>query len=195
MSTLSDFLPPLLSGLAAALPFLAVLLLLWHFLLWKDLRKTLRYGILCLYLCAVWAITGMPDVFSACFAPNVNLVPFAGMIAAPVPAILNVLLFMPLGVMLPLFWKRYRDGKNAVLAGLSLSLAVELSQLFSGSTDIDDLITNTAGTFLGYIIACALLLGIPRLAETDGLPWERGLLLATVFCVMFFLAPPVRMLF
>ena len=194
MSTLFDFLPPLLTGLGAALPPLAVLLPLWHILFWKDLRKTVRYGILCLYLSAVWALTGMPDVFSARYAPKVNLIPFAGMIAAPVPTILNVLLFLPLGVMLPLFWMRYRDGKNAVLAGLSLSLGVELSQLFSGITDIDDLIANTAGTFLGYLIACALLLRWPRLADTDGLPWERGVLLATVFCVMFFLAPLVRTL-
>ncbi len=195
MSALSDFLPQLLPGLAPALPPLILLLLLWHLLIWPDPRKTVRYGILCLYLSAVWAIAGMPDVFSAHYAPNVNLVPFTGMAAAPVPTLLNVLLFLPLGVMLPLFWRRCRDGKNTVLAGLGLSLAVELSQLFSGITDIDDLIANTAGTFLGYLIACALLLRWPRLAETDGLPWERGLLPATVFCVMFFLAPLVRTLF
>ena len=42
-------------------------------------------------------------------------------------------------------------GKHVVLLGLSLSLFIELSQLFLPRwTDIDDIILNTFGTFIGY---------------------------------------------
>lgn len=191
MSVLQSYLPVLADRAIPAVPLVLFFLLLWHFLFFRDWRKSVRYAVYCLFLCVLWIVTGPPDVFSACFAPKINLIPFAGMVRAPLETLCNVLLFVPLGLLLPLLWKRYRDGKNAVLCGLTLSLAVEISQLFSGITDIDDLIANTAGTFLGYLAACGLLLRHPKLAETDGSPWERGLLGATVIAVMFFLAPLV----
>lgn len=192
---LADFLPVLVHTFAAALPFLAAGLFVFHVLLFREWKKTARYALFALYLAALWSVAGLPDVLSASFAPNVNCVPFVGMAEAPLESVLNVFLFVPLGLMLPLFWKRFRDGRFAVLYGFTLSLAVEVGQLFSGNTDIDDLLTNTLGTFLGYLVACALLLRYPSLAETDGTVWERGLLGTLVFCVMFFLAPLTRLLF
>lgn len=189
MSSYLSFLPFLLVHLAAAALPLALALGILHLLLFRDGKKTARYALFSLYLCAVWTVVGPPDATNANFYPMVNLIPFVGMIAAPVPTLLNVLLFVPLGMMLPLFWRKFRDGRYTVLCGFLLSLAVELSQLFSGITDIDDLITNTLGTFLGYLIACGLLLCRPELAKTDGTLWERAVLFVLVFCVMFFLAP------
>ena len=191
----ANFLPPLLRTLASALPLLLAGLLLLHFLLFREWKKTARYALFALYLAVLWCVTGLPDVRSANFAPNVNLIPFVGMAQAPLETALNVLLFVPLGLMLPLLWKRFRDGRLAVLYGFTLSLAVEAAQLFSGNTDIDDLLTNTLGTFLGYLIACALLLRYPAVAKTNGTVWERGVLVVLVFLVMFFCAPLLRLLF
>ena len=51
------------------------------------------------------------------------------------------------------------DGKasaivEVVLAGFAFSLCIELSQLllYSRGTDIDDLLTNTAGAFMGAVL-------------------------------------------
>ncbi len=192
MSTIAAFAPVLLRGLAAALPPLCASLLALHFLLFREWKKTARYAVFALYLAVVWIVTGPPDAFSAHYAPRVNLIPFVGMADAPLETLLNVLLFVPIGLMLPLLWRRFRDGRLAVLWGFTFSLAVEISQLFSGITDIDDLIANTLGTFLGYLIACALLLHWPALAKTDGTLWERGILFLSVLLVMFFLAPLLR---
>ena len=84
---------------------------------------------------------------------------------------MNIVLFMPLGFFCPLISKRYRRVKNTVFTGFGLSLTIELAQLFTmyRATDIDDLITNTAGTLLGY--ACFRL--IHRLGITESHAAER----------------------
>ena len=195
MSAVAAFVPILFRDLAAALPPLAAGLLLLHFLLFREWKKTARYAVFALRLCAVWSVTAPPDVFSAHYAPNVNLIPLVGMADAPLETVLNVLLFVPVGLLLPLLWRHFRDGRFAVLWGFTLSLAIELGQLFSGITDIDDVIANTLGTFLGYLVACALLLRHPALAKTDGTVWERSALVVLVFSVMFFAAPLILRLF
>ena len=62
----------------------------------------------------------------------------------------NIAMFFPLGIFLPVFFKKLNLAK-VVLIGFFLSLAVELFQFLSSSgyADIDDIIMNTAGTMLG----------------------------------------------
>ena len=89
-------------------------------------------------------------VFEA-FAPRLALVPFVDMVRGPVDTALNVVLFVPLGVFVPLLYGRFRCIGRTAAAGALLSLTVEVVQLFGmGATDINDLLTNTAGTLLGY---------------------------------------------
>ncbi|KJK43777.1 hypothetical protein UK23_31980 [Lentzea aerocolonigenes] len=68
---------------------------------------------------------------------------------------LNVLLFVPLGAML-MFWGRRTVGQ-AALIGYGVSLLIEGSQLMWANRifDVDDLITNTTGTALGWLGALA----------------------------------------
>ncbi|EJS51830.1 VanZ family protein [Bacillus nitratireducens] len=67
--------------------------------------------------------------------------------------LLNILLFMPLGFLLPTIWPHFRKMKNTVCAGFFFSLAIELNQLLNNRiTDIDDLFTNTLGAIIGYVI-------------------------------------------
>ncbi|MGN4715304.1 VanZ family protein [Bacillus anthracis] len=71
--------------------------------------------------------------------------------------LLNILLFMPLGFLLPTIWPQFRKMKNTVCAGFFFSLAIELNQLLNNRiTDIDDLFTNTLGTIVGYVLYTAL---------------------------------------
>jgi vanZ family protein len=67
----------------------------------------------------------------------------------------NIIGFCPLGFLLPSFSKRCRSyWYNTVMSGYLLSFAVEGIQLVSrsGSCDVDDIILNTLGTALGYVI-------------------------------------------
>lgn len=87
------------------------------------------------------------------FSPNIVLVPFLDMISGSIDTILNIILFIPLGFFLPLLYKKYNNMGKVALNGFILSIFIELIQMFGmGSTDINDLITNTIGTCLGYVI-------------------------------------------
>ncbi|WP_207744107.1 VanZ family protein [Romboutsia sp. 1001713B170131_170501_G6] len=67
--------------------------------------------------------------------------------------ILNIIMFMPLGFLLPLIWERFRNHIRVFLTGVGFSLAIEICQLFNHrATDIDDLMMNSLGAVLGYFI-------------------------------------------
>lgn len=77
----------------------------------------------------------------------------------------NALIFLPVGFFPNLLWRRPRWWKGLAV-GFCASLAIEFLQLFvNRSTDVDDLILNTTGAFLGGLIA--LLLGklVPKLTR------------------------------
>ena len=65
----------------------------------------------------------------------------------------NVLLFVPLGALLPKVFPRLRKFFPFLLWSLGLILTVETVQLFTllGSFDVDDIILNMAGLLLGWI--------------------------------------------
>jgi glycopeptide antibiotics resistance protein len=70
----------------------------------------------------------------------------------------NILLFAPLGILLPLVTRRFQSLKSVLLLGFCASLMIEAIQLmlrFVGSpraVDIDDVIFNTLGTCVGFFI-------------------------------------------
>lgn len=65
--------------------------------------------------------------------------------------IMNIVLFIPIGILLPLLWKKGSSFNQTVLSGFIFSLLIELSQLFNWrATDIDDLLMNTFGVMVGY---------------------------------------------
>jgi glycopeptide antibiotics resistance protein len=66
----------------------------------------------------------------------------------------NILAFAPFGYLLPLIHKRYRGFFKILFLSLLFSLTVEAIQLYLkvGIFDVDDLVLNTAGGLLGYLI-------------------------------------------
>lgn len=66
--------------------------------------------------------------------------------------ILNILLFIPFGYLLPSLFPRLRWWQ-VVLLGLAFSLCIELLQLITklGYADVDDLINNTLGAAIGWL--------------------------------------------
>ncbi|MFJ8066600.1 VanZ family protein [Psychrobacillus sp. NPDC096426] len=64
----------------------------------------------------------------------------------------NIILFMPIGFLVPLLFRRMEFFPNSVIIGLCISLFIEITQIPQNrSSDVDDLWLNTLGTFLGYL--------------------------------------------
>lgn len=66
----------------------------------------------------------------------------------------NVICFVPFGLMLPIMSSRQRGVCKITILTFLTSLLIELIQLVSkvGSCDVDDIILNTLGGFLGYLL-------------------------------------------
>ena len=96
----------------------------------------------------IWDIGKYDSILSL---DKINLVPFND--GLEFSQILNVIMFMPLGFLLPLLWSNYRTLPRVLLAGAGYSLSIEICQLFNNRvTDINDLIMNTFGALAGYCI-------------------------------------------
>lgn len=68
--------------------------------------------------------------------------------------ILNILLFVPMGFLLPKFKEGLREVWKVLLLGLCFSLFIECAQLIlhMGCFDTADLVHNTLGAGLGFLI-------------------------------------------
>ena len=86
------------------------------------------------------------------FNPHINLVPFSH--GFEITSVLNIILFMPYGFLLPTLWKKYKKLLPTLCNGILFSIIIEFGQLFVRyrATDINDLIMNTIGTICGWII-------------------------------------------
>ena len=71
----------------------------------------------------------------------------------------NVLLFMPLGCLLPTLFRFARHWFVAVPLGFLGSLAIEVTQYYTrlGCFDVDDLIANTLGAAAGFLVFLLVL--------------------------------------
>lgn len=67
----------------------------------------------------------------------------------------NVIMFIPIGVLLPFLWKKFNQFIFCNLFGFLISLAIEVSQLLTkrGFFQIDDILTNTVGCVIGFGIS------------------------------------------
>ena len=72
--------------------------------------------------------------------------------------ILNIVCFIPVGLLVGLLFEKYRWAK-AWLVGLLASLTIEFSQLIwhRGVFDVNDLFNNALGALIGGIIAVAVM--------------------------------------
>lgn len=113
------------------------------------------------YLMITLSLVGFPSLWEwqillsynrSIFNPHINLVPFKD--GFDITYILNIILFMPLGILLPTLWEKYRNFRTTLFYGIFLSFAIEIGQLFVGlrATDINDIITNIMGSICGWII-------------------------------------------
>lgn len=66
----------------------------------------------------------------------------------------NVIGFLPFGAILPVLNKRMRSFWKVLLLSFEFSALIEATQLITrvGSLDVDDIILNTIGGVMGYLI-------------------------------------------
>lgn len=81
-------------------------------------------------------------------------IPDLGMFYVTLNLLGNVVCFMPLGFVLPVISNRKFGLFRITAVSFLASLSVEILQLVTklGSCDVDDIIMNTLGGFLGYIL-------------------------------------------
>ena len=128
------------------------------------------------YTAAVWCGYDTPERINAgnsnlgpaAFHPPVhliNVVPFVwiqetyqmGFARMIEQLLLNIVMFVPLGFLTPVCFPKFRPLRPCLLSLTGYSLTIEILQFFIGrSADIDDLIMNTLGGILGWLIFCAV---------------------------------------
>ena len=141
-----------LSAAVVALP------LVWLYQRFRGERGWTRYvlsGLFVLYLCEMFDVVGIPAIQYIRWEPNISLIPFSDETHwLGVQRVLNAVMFAPLGFLLPVLWRGCRKWSVTTLAGFLLSLTIEVLKMFCfRATDVDDLLMNTLGAFLGYCLA------------------------------------------
>ena len=159
-------------------------------------QRSLLYLIFATYLASIYLIVGLPTIQFIRFELSLTLIPFLPMLSDLKNTMLNILLFVPLGVMLPFLWKKYKSLTTTLLFGFFLSLSIELLQIFTyRATDINDIITNTIGTLLGYLVFRGITLYFPSIRNYAGKINNILVIILPFVLVMFFLQPYLAGLF
>ncbi len=80
---------------------------------------------------------------------------------------LNILFFVPLGFLLPFIHKRFNDPVVVTATGFLFSFGIESMQFITsrGVTEIDDIINNTLGAFVGFAAYTIFIALFPQLRE------------------------------
>lgn len=117
--------------------------------------------LLIIYIYTILKVTGIVGRelsfdFSRQILSSISIIPFVG--ASIMMITLNIMLFVPYGFLVPLAFPECKfTYKNTFAIGFGSSLCIELFQLFSGRLfEIDDLIANTSGFLIGFLLLQAI---------------------------------------
>lgn len=146
--------------LMTLLPFVVVFLLLQK----RQKQKGIAFSrnhvfavlVFSVYVLGVYHFTGVGtlyDIKRFIFIPEqINLIPFSNEIDIVAYA-LNILLFIPFGVLTPVIWQKMGKLTNLLMGAFGFTLLIEVSQLLNfRSTDIDDVILNVLGAVVGFVL-------------------------------------------
>lgn len=165
----------------------------------RNFNHLIAILIFSLYLIAVFTVVGIPTVGTFRVDLGFNLIPLIDIANSPLEyiknTILNIILFVPLGYLVPAVWKNYRSLKTMFIMGFAFSVGIEILQIFTFRlTDIDDLITNTAGAVIGYYIAKRCSFKLPLKSpnyEENVIRYEPVMILVVMLLIAAFLKPMV----
>ncbi len=189
-----NFLALLFDVVSAVIVLIPVFLLL-HLFYIKDLKKSALYFVFGVYLAGAFSVVGLPDVKNLVIDFGVNVIPFIDMVSDFKNAVLNVILFVPLGFLLPFIWEKFREFKYTLMFGFGMTAFIEILQIFTFRlTDINDLITNTLGTIAGYFIVHMIIEKTNKFLPV-GKTKDVFIISGVVFCIMFTAVPFISSVF
>ena len=158
-----------------ATPFLMVAVAVWvswRLAIWRrrggDIVRELGMAVLFGWILIVVSLTFFPfRIVLYDWYGSANFVPFASIVqlvteTAPGVAIWNILgnivLFVPFGLVLPLLFDRMQTLLSVLWRVAVISAFIESLQIFTRSraVDVDDIILNTLGGAIGFLIFLAI---------------------------------------
>lgn len=176
-----------ISTILVLLPIMIIL----RYTVFKRYKKIsfLLVFIYAIYLSAAFSVVGIPALNSIIVSWEFNFIPLVDILNSPREYIintgLNIMLFVPLGFLIPTIWNEYRSLKKVFLIGIGLSLVIEILQIFTFRlTDIDDLITNTLGTIIGYSFSRRLSDNLQLKISVSSAKYEPFIVCLIVFLFM-----------
>lgn len=144
----------LVPATAAYILFLAILAVSGNRKMISAHLLYLKEFIFLVYILSAGIITGLVFPESWRFDPDFsfNLTPFTNESLTMI--FFNVLLFLPMGILLPAIFRKMNSWRNILTAAVLIPIGVEVTQmLFAGRlADIDDVIANFLGCMLGYVV-------------------------------------------
>lgn len=145
--------------IGAGVAFPGVLLFLYYTDRNRFKKKWFWAVLFVVYMNAMFCVVGIPSAQFVRWNPEINWIPFRDFSSANIVGMsLNILMFIPFGAFLPIYFGRFWKMSTTVFAGAFMSFTIEVLQLFTFRlTDIDDLIMNTLGTLLGYGIGAIIV--------------------------------------
>ena len=158
-----------------------LLVLFMKFKLKKDMRSIVAFSLLYFYIVFLIKETQF-DIYinnpemkkelgSVAFGRDINIVPFKDFFN--ITTLLNVLIFIPFGV---LQWLLYKSSWiKTIVMGFVVSLIIELSQLFVRilvginfrKIDVNDLICNTTGAIIGFTLLLLFVSILKKLIKKE----------------------------
>lgn len=179
----------------AAAVLVIPIMVVYNRIFFRSGKRTVVYILFGLYCVAIFALVGFPNIKSRNINVSMNVIPFIDMASDSVNACLNVLLFVPFGFLLPVLWSKFRSVKECAMMGCITSCIIEISQIFTfRTTDINDLITNTAGTIIGYCAARYLTNKFTKYIVSGSRDRDFYIISVSAGLVMFLLQPFVSSL-
>ena len=116
-------------------------------------------GVFLIYLLIVYRMTGMGTIWdigryeALVRWHQIHYIPFHNQPYDLPFTLLNIVMTIPLGFLLPTLWPEFRKLSKVVFTGFCLSMAIELSQLLNHrGTSAEDLMMNTLGAMIGYFL-------------------------------------------
>lgn len=141
-----------------------------------------------LYIISVYHFTGAGTLYDGLLyqlemrPEQINLIPFSNTIDI-ISYLLNILLFVPFGIFLPLLTRGQSRLICSAGGGFVFSLLIEASQLLNNRrSDIDDLILNTLGAAAGFALFKFFSARIKRMPAAGAV---RGFELWAYIFIMF----------
>lgn len=125
----------------------------------STVKNRLTTVLFIIYLIAIsWILLFKLGVrFSYMGKRSVNLIPFSGSLILSSENILNLVIFVPLGVYAGILFERWIPGKKLLFFFLLSSIVEGLQYILRiGAFDVTDIIANTLGGIIGLLIYSAI---------------------------------------